>query len=160
MKQHITIATLLACIVLLCYSVVHSQSYIPAVPAAPPITGFGVPVQVGVARQAGINTAVTTTTLFTVGAATTQYKIDATVYCTQAVATATATLTIGYTDTSGTAQTITPAAAACTTLGASSFTQITSTIVAQNATNITYAVAIANGPKYDVRVQVYQLSSN
>jgi hypothetical protein len=111
-------------------------------------------------RSVAQTSAIGTTTLVTTGASTADYLIVATLYCTTASAAATATITIGYTDTSNTAQTIIPSAAACTALGASSFALISSPFTAKNATNITYAVAIANTPTFDVRISLYQLGLN
>lgn len=122
--------------------------------------GLSFPVQVGSSTLSGQTTSLGPTTLFTVGGATTSYLVSARVYCDTAVATATVTLSIGYTDSSNTAQTVTPSAAACTTLGAASFALIQTPIRAKNATTITYTTTAANSPNYDVSVQVYQQSTN
>lgn len=100
------------------------------------------------------------TTLFTVGAATSSYVISGSLYCKTAVSTATVGLTVSYTDPSNTAQTITAATSACSTLGASSFTVVASPMRAKNATAITYSTTVANSPNYDVSLFVYQTSSN
>lgn len=122
--------------------------------------GLGFPVQVARVRAVAQAAAITTTTLLATGAANTDYLVVATVYCTATSAAATAALTISYTDPGSQAQTITPSAAACTALGATSFSLVNSPIVAKTGTNITYAVAIANTPTYDIRIDLYQLGTN
>lgn len=122
--------------------------------------GLGLPAQVARVRAVSQVAAITTTTLLTTGAANTDYLVVATLYCDTTSAAATATLTISYTDVGSQAQTITPAAAACTALGATSFALINSPIAVKTATNITYAVAIANTPTYDVRISLYQIGTN
>lgn len=122
--------------------------------------GLGFPVQVARVRAVSQVAAITTTTLLTTGAANTDYLVVATLYCDTTSAAATATLTISYTDPGSQAQTIAPSAAACTALGATSFALVNSPIVAKTGTNITYAVAIANTPTYDIRIDLYQLGTN
>ena len=122
--------------------------------------GLALPLQTGNSVLSGQTTSLGPTTIVTVGAASASYLISANVFCKTAVATATVTLSIGYTDPSNTAQTVTPTAAACTTLGAASFAQINAPIRAKNGTNITYTTTAANSPNYDVSVQAYQQSTN
>jgi hypothetical protein len=100
--------------------------------------------------------AVTDTTMFTVGAATSTFRFSGLVACTTSSATATATLNLKYTDTSNTAQTVS-VTATCTTLGSASVADITKTIRAKNATNITYGVTIANTPTFDVSARLEQM---
>jgi len=101
-----------------------------------------------------------TTTLYTVGAATQSFLITGSLYCTTASAAATATLTITYTDPSSTVQTLVPTLATCTTLGSASITTMSNTIRAKNGTAIQYAIAIVSTPTFDASVQVIQLSAN
>lgn len=122
--------------------------------------GLGFPVQVARVRAVSQVAAIGTTTLLATGAATADYLVVGTVYCDTTSAVATVSITIGYTDSGSQAQTISPTAAACTTLGSSSFALINSPIVAKNGTNITYATSIANTPTYDLRLDLYQLGSN
>jgi hypothetical protein len=100
------------------------------------------------------------TTFFTTGGATTLYRISASVNCTSATAAATAILTLKYTDPSSTVQTLTVPTATCTTLGASSLAFMLQSIVALNATNVQYSVAIVNAPSYQARIAVYQEGVN
>jgi len=124
------------------------------------LTPAGASVQVGSARQVAQTGSISITTIFTVGANTAQFHITGSIYCNTAVSTATAALTITYTDSSSTVQTITPTAAACTTLGAASFNNINAVVTAKNGTLIRYSTTAVNAPNYDVRVQVHQLSTN
>jgi hypothetical protein len=124
------------------------------------VAGLSFPVQVGVARLVAQTGNLGPTTLFTVGGASSQYLVVATIYCDSTSAAATVALTINYTDQSNTAQAIAPTAAACTALGAASFAVINTPIAAKNAIAITYSTVIANTPTYSVRIQVYQTSTN
>lgn len=92
------------------------------------------------------------------------FKIEADVACTTTVSTATATLQIGYTDVSGTAQTATATAATCTTLGASSVASFgTNVMMYGNAGSgqsvLTYKITQANSPQFQARIVVNQLTS-
>jgi hypothetical protein len=97
--------------------------------------------------------AIPDTSMITVGASSAPYIFNGTIACTTSSAAATATLNLKYTDVSGTSQTVS-ATATCTSLGAASVAQISQTIYAKNATNITYGVTIANTPTYDVSVSL------
>lgn len=121
-----------------------------------PATGPALPVTVVATGQ----TAAITTTNVAKPQADSTYRISATLTCTTASAAATATGTIGWTDTSNTAQTATVPVATCTILGASSFSQLTTAFRVKSGTNITYAVAIANTPTYDVVIALETLTSN
>lgn len=135
------------------------QSYVPAVPAAVPVTGIGTQVAVGDARQVNISIPVGPVTLFTTGAQTAQYLVAATAYCRVATAGAVIGLSVSSTDPSGTVQTVS-SNGACTTLGTTSFGTLRATIAAKNATAITYSVTDPGAAPYDVRVEIYQLSLN
>lgn len=102
----------------------------------------------------------TAKTVFTVGVNTALFRAHLSVECTTTSAGATVTPSILYTDTSGTAQTITGTAATCTALNAGSNTSQDVTFRAKNATTIQYQTVIANTPTYDVSVMVEQLSLN
>jgi hypothetical protein len=102
---------------------------------------------------AGRTTALTTTTLFT-APANGAYTFSAVVNCDTSVSTATATLTYVWTDPSATTHTITASAATCTTLGASSISEITRQIDVQSGTAVTIAVAVANSPNYDLSTKI------
>ncbi len=104
--------------------------------------------------------AITTKTLVTPQADST-WRITATLNCTTSSAAATVNITIGWTDTSNTAQTATlGSAVTCTTLGAASMGNIITAFRAKSGTNITYATAIANTPTYDLVVAPENLSAN
>lgn len=122
--------------------------------------GLGHPIQAARVRSVAQTSAIGTTTLLTAGAATTDYLLVATLYCTATSAAATAQITITYTDPGSQTQTITPTAAGCTALGVGSYELINSPIVALAASNIQYAVVIANTPTYDLRIDLYQLGTN
>lgn len=109
----------------------------------------------------GQTAAITTTTLVTAPSANSLFEIGGALTCDTSVATATATLTISWTDTSNTAQSVVTSAAVCTTLGVSSFQSVDGKrINVKGGTNISYAVAIANAPNYDVRVEATQITAN
>lgn len=92
----------------------------------------------------------------TVGSVAALYEFKGEINCTTSNATATAILTVGYTDTSNTAQTPS-VTAACTTLGTLSVGNLDLLIRAKTNTTITYGVAVANSPTYDVDVRLEQL---
>jgi hypothetical protein len=103
-------------------------------------------------------TALSATTIYTPGATAT-FQILADAVCTTSSAAATVTLTVTYTDSSGTAQTIAPSAASCNALGASSFARINEYIEAKASTNIQVAASIANTPTFNVRASALQITS-
>lgn len=117
----------------------------------------------GIVEIAGVNTANTgadigTTTLIGLGAADAFYEVKADITCRTAVA-GTETITITYTDTSNTAQTLT-GSAACTALGGSSIVSIVQSFRAKASTNFQYATShTGSQPTYDVSVGLYQLST-
>lgn len=118
--------------------------------------GEGVPVIVGTATQVGQTVAISDTTLFTVGAATTLFHFSGTVNCTTSSAAATATLNLKYTDSASTAQTVS-VTDTCTSLVTSGIPNIDVALRAKTGTVITYGVTIANTPTYDVDVALEQL---
>jgi hypothetical protein len=123
--------------------------------------GLGIPVIVGNSVLSSQTGNLGPTTLVTTGSSVASYVIRASVICTTATSTATVALTINYTDASNTAQSIAPAAAACTTLGPNSHVDILTPIEVKNATNITYSTTVANSPGgYRVSAQVAQYTSN
>jgi hypothetical protein len=130
----------------------------------PSISGGGLylmsPHTVGSDSQVAKAAAQTAKTLFTVGPSTALFRAHISVECTTTSASATVTPAILYTDTSNTAQTVTGAAATCTTLGANSVTSQDVTFRARTATAIQYQTTIANTPTYDVNVVVEQLTIN
>ena len=99
------------------------------------------------------------TTMFTVGGTTSDFRFSGGTACTTSSAAATATLNLKYTDTSGTAQTVS-VTSTCTTLGSASVSQITQSFRAKNATAITFGVTIANTPTYDVFARLEALGPN
>jgi hypothetical protein len=103
--------------------------------------------------------ATTATTLATTGNPS-LWQVSANVTCDTAVSAATVTLSITYTDPSGTTQTITPTAAACTTLGAASVASVTQSINVAATSNIQVAAAIAGSPVYDIAAVATQLTNN
>jgi hypothetical protein len=90
------------------------------------------------------------------------YAVDISVACVSSASAATATITIGYTDPSGTTHTIAPAAAAtCTTLGSASIASVNHQVFrAESGTAITYAATTANTPTYQASVTLYQETAN
>lgn len=90
------------------------------------------------------------------------YAVDISVACVSSTSAATATITIGYTDPSGTTHTIAPAAAAtCTTLGSASIASVNHQVFrAESGTAITYAATTANTPTYQASVTLYQETAN
>lgn len=133
---------------------------ITAAPDTNGVVSAGIPVTV--ANPVAINnstSALGTTTVFTT-TVTAQYRISINADCHTAVATATVTLTVAYTDSSGTVISTTPTNALCTVLGTSSHTGALITDIVQTGTNITWAIAVANGAHYDARATVEQLTEN
>jgi hypothetical protein len=108
----------------------------------------------------GQTAAISTTTLLT-PQADSAWRITATLNCDSSSAAATVNVTIGWTDTSNTAQTATLASAVvCTTLGSASIGDLSKNFRAKSGTNITYATSIVNTPTYDVAVVPENLSAN
>jgi hypothetical protein len=103
--------------------------------------------------KTGQTSAISDTTMLTVGSANTDYLFHGTVNCTASSASATATLNLKWTDTSNTAQTLS-ALATCTTLGTASVNDLDHMIRALAGTTIKYGVTIANTPTYDVGVRL------
>ena len=92
--------------------------------------------------------------------ATTLYSIHASADCSTSVSLATVAISIKYTDTSSTVQTISPSAAVCTTLGSASVQMVNQEVVALTGTNIQYEVTTANTPTYAARVSIHQEGTN
>lgn len=124
--------------------------------------GLGVPVVIGAATFRNKTTALVTTTVVNTPAATSAtYRVVASVFCDTAVATATATLTVSYTDSSSTVINTTGTGALCTTLGTASQQIINLPgLRIKNATNITWAIAIANAPNFDASITVEEMTVN
>jgi hypothetical protein len=100
-------------------------------------------------------------TIVTTGAVDAFYEVKGSIACHGATSTGTSILTITYTDTSNTVQTLASTAAACTTLGAASVAQVNPIFRAKASTNIRYGFAHGGTqPTVDVSVAVYQLSTN
>jgi hypothetical protein len=105
--------------------------------------------------------AISTTTAYAVPSTSNAlFRISGNIGCSASSSGGTATVTLSWTDTSSTVQTAVPTLATCTTLGSASMTSFTQLVQAKLSTNITYAVAIANTPTYDLRFTVEQLTSN
>lgn len=115
---------------------------------------------IGFFSSPGRTTALTATTVYGTPPIDTGYTIMWSVTCKTTVAAATATATISYTDTSGTAQSVPGSTATCTALGANSHATNQIAIDGKASTNIQVAVAIAGSPNYDVRVGVIKLGGN
>lgn len=119
----------------------------------------------GMTRVASIYSAQTatigSTLLYTAGTSK-DYFLSGSVFCTAVTATATVTLTISYTDISGTAQTFSTTASACSALGASSKNALglaSLNIQTQTGSAVNYSVTVANGPApYNLAIQAYQLN--
>lgn len=123
-------------------------------------TGF-LPFPLVVAHNQNLSrtTNVPTVTLIASTASAANYRFAATINCTLAAA-GTVGLTVAWTDTSGTAQTITTGNINCAVLGASSRQQIFSNFRAGSATAITYSTTItANSPTWDETVILEQLTT-
>lgn len=99
--------------------------------------------------------AISDTTMLTVGSANAVYLFRGTVPCDSSSASATATLNLKYTDPSNTRETVS-ATATCTTLGSGSVAYLDNIIRALAGTTITYGVTIANTPTYDVSARLVQ----
>lgn len=123
------------------------------------ITG---PIEVGyVSCTQATPCASSASTLLTTGSATALYRVDVSADCTTSTSLATVSVTITYTDPSGTVQTSSiGSAAVCTTLGSASIMNFTTPFAAKNATNIQYNVTTANTPSYQARVAIFQESTN
>ena len=120
--------------------------------------GFGIPVQVAAVNSPTQSSAIGATTIYTVGSQTSNFDLKAGVQCTTVNSGSTVTLTVTYTDTSNTLQTITSPIASCAALGSSAIAYIAQPIRAKNGTTIQYSTSIANTPTYDVFVDAYQLN--
>ena len=82
------------------------------------------------------------------------------VNCTSAVSGAMIGVTMGWTDASGTGQSVVAAPGTCTTLGAISFTQFVRLALTGAATNIQYEISgVAGSPVYKAEFIAVQLSS-
>jgi hypothetical protein len=99
--------------------------------------------------QVGQTSAITTTTMFTVGTADAPFFYRGQVNCRSVSAAAVATLNFKYTDTSGTVQTQS-INDTCTSLVTTGVPNLVVYFRAQAGSVITYAVAITNTPTYDV----------
>lgn len=106
---------------------------------------------------ANASTTTAATTLVTPGANAT-YMAIANVTCLSG--TGTVTLKITYTDTSSTAQTIQPSAAACTALGSGSVAMINSPIRAKSGVAIQVTATLAGTANYDLSAEAPQITSN
>jgi hypothetical protein len=121
---------------------------------------LGQPIQVGWGRAVAQTAAISATTLFATGSATTMYRASASIECTTTSAAATVLVSIIYTDDSSTVQTISSSTAVCTTLGSASNNTLTVPFRAKTGTNIQYSTTIVNTPTYDVSVSLEQLGTN
>jgi hypothetical protein len=102
-----------------------------------------------------------TATNLLASAANALYRADISIDCTASTSLATVNITIGYTDPSGTAQTITGGTAAvCTTLGTASILNIAQDFATQSGTAITYLTTTANTPSYQLRAVISRESTN
>lgn len=97
--------------------------------------------------------AIGATTMLTVPA-NGAYRFTAPVYCDGSSAAATVTVTLSWTDPSNTSQTLTSTAAACTTLGGSSFVDFSKNIQTKSGTTVGFNTSIVNTPTYDIRVML------
>jgi hypothetical protein len=101
----------------------------------------------------GQTSAISDTTMVTVGGTSLAYRFTGEVNCATSVSTATATLNLKWTDTSTTAQEWS-VTATCTTLGSASFGDLIHFIRAKTGTAITIGVTVANSPNYDYDVRL------
>jgi hypothetical protein len=92
--------------------------------------------------------------------ATSTFSLNANVTCDTSVSTATVTLACTYTDPSSTVQTLSPTAAACTTLGSSSGAFISQPIRVKTGTSIACSATAANSPNYDFSASAIQITPN
>jgi hypothetical protein len=106
--------------------------------------------------------AIATTTAYAVPATSNAlFRISGNIDCPSATSTGTVFVTLGWTDTSGTAQTGVSGTAACTTLGSLSAISFSQVIQAKLSTNITYSTTVGGTtPTYDLRFVVEQLTAN
>ena len=112
------------------------------------------------AVQTSQTTAITPVTLVTtVGNGL--WRVAASLNCTTATAASTVNITVAWTDTSSTSQSITLGSAAnCAALGAASMGSLASAIRVKSGSTITYSTSITGTPTYDVAVAVERLSPN
>jgi hypothetical protein len=116
---------------------------------------IGAPIEVGSRISNNVNSDFSAT-LYTTSFSDAFYRVDASITCRTAVA-GQPTLTITYTDTSNTVQTIATAGVDCTALGAASTGSIVKAFRAKTGTNISVTTTHANSqPTVDVAVAVYQ----
>lgn len=112
-------------------------------------------------NQSGKTTAISNgTVLYTTGSSNAYYQIIASVTCNTIVAAASTSITIGWTDTSNTTQSMTlGTAAVCTSLGTTSFNDLQKTFRAKANTTVTYSTTIVGSPNYDFSIALYQVST-
>lgn len=90
----------------------------------------------------------------------TQYNISSSVGCVNSTAAATVVLQVRYTDVSSTLQTLITPTATCTTLGASSISQINQVVRVKAGTAFAYFVTAVNSPTYEASVALVQQGIN
>lgn len=111
-------------------------------------------------KATGQTMAISAATIFATGTNDTLYHGSADLDCTTTSAAAVVTVSLKFTDTSNTVQTIASGNAACTALGSASIASFDLTFQAKGGTNIQYLTTITNTPTYNVRVAVTQLGAN
>jgi hypothetical protein len=93
-------------------------------------------------------------------ASTAAYRISMATNCKTAVAAASYTSTVSYTDTSNTVQTIASGAVVCTTLGTATQSNAITVANVLSGTPISLATTTSGAVSYDVAVTVEQVTSN
>lgn len=117
---------------------------------------IGAAIEIGSRITNNTGSDIGSTTIVTTGAIDGAYTVEASITCRSAVA-GQPTLTIGWTDTSNTAQTKATTGVDCTSLGASSWGSLNFSFRAKASTNITLTTTHGNSqPTVDVDVSVYQ----
>lgn len=102
--------------------------------------------------------AIGTTTIAAAASGVQSFRVSLVVNCTVVGAGDTITPTVTYKDASNTTQTLTVAAADCTTLGAASIASINAVFRAKRSAVISYETAIATSPNYDITVTLELLT--
>lgn len=110
----------------------------------------------------GRTTAIAATTIYNTGVVTpagdSTIRVSLNITCTVQTAASTVTPSFTWTDTSGTAQSVSLTAANCATLGGASWIERTAVVRIRGNTNVQGAVAISGTPTYDVSLLVEQIN--
>ncbi len=119
-------------------------------------TLFGMPAAVDYSGQtAAVGSSGSPVTLFTTPSAPSggaAYRVMAALSCDTSTSTATVSLTVNWTDPSGTAQSQTSSNAACTTLGSASYQSMEFNLNAEASSAVKFYTTVANSPTYSLHL--------